>query len=164
MLAVVMNDAEVTMFLAKVIAWGIFIYFVYCFFYGILNESVKALKIPERFDIGYFDGHDPVIKEVVVVEKSTPKKKKPVDEGQPEAPKPEPVKKKKQPKKVVSKKTTKKSCPADDALHRDCVDTLVALGTKKSEARRVAAKCLVENPTIKTVQEFVSEVFKRGNA
>lgn len=121
---------------------GVFLFL--CFMGGLLNPEVKPLKIPDRFDIGYVDDPEP---QVIYVEVE-------------KAPKP----KKKQPKKVVPKQTAKKSCPADDQLRQDCVDALVSLGTKKGEARRVAAQCLAQNPHIKTVQEFIPEVFKRGNA
>lgn len=166
------RQIEVIMWLSKALAWGIFLYFVACFLYGFCNDAVKALRIPDRFDIGYIDNDDPVAPQVVIVDgvidepapkpKRKTKAEKRADDGRPETRKP--VEKPVQPKKVVPKQTAKKSCPADDQLRQDCVDALVTLGTKKSEARRVAAQCLAQNPHIKTVQEFIPEVFKRGNA
>lgn len=142
---------DVVIFISKVLGTALGVMFFLCFLYGLTNEDVKPLKIPDRFDIGYID--DPVVQQTIILEDETPTPRP--------RQKPKPRPKKKQPKKVVSQKATENGCQ-DDQLRQDCVDALVALGTKKSEARRVAAQCLAANPQIKTVNEFIPIVFKRN--
>ena len=74
-----------------------------------------------------------------------PKKRR---ESAPKQQKPKPV----EPAKPVG--------PSDELLN-DCVDALVSLGTKSSEARRVATKFLAASPHLKTVEAFIPEIFKK---
>ncbi len=130
------ENPQVVELFAFIMATTIGVFWAMCFLAGCAGKAGKAFKIPERFDIGYYDPPDPIVfvKEVPA----------------PAAPKP---KKKKQPKKVVSEKT--------DELLTDCVGALISLGTKRGEARRVAAQFLVANPDVKDVQTFIREVFAR---
>jgi hypothetical protein len=114
-----------------------------CFMRGLMDENVKPLEFPERFDIGYID--EPQQQVVVVQEK--PKKKK--------------KKRKSAPNTGPRHVCTKPKGPSDELLN-DCVGALVSLGTRRGEARRVAAKTLVEKPGIETVEKFINEVFKRN--
>lgn len=131
--------------LANMVAafFGAFIAVVWIsfFFYGLFNDNVDSLKIPDRFDIGYID--EPQQQVVVVQQK--PKKKKKKRKSVPNT----------GPQHVCTEKM--------DPLHRDCVDALIALGTKSSEARRVAARVLADNPQIKDVQEFIPIAFQKRN-
>lgn len=136
------DNPELVEIIVKLVGAIIGVFLFLCFARGVNNEDVKPLSFPDRFDIGYIDDPPP---QVVVVEKQVKPKRK----------------KKQQPKKVVPQKTTEKSCQ-DDQLRQDCVDALVALGTKRGEARRAAAQCLAANPQIKTVNEFIPIVFKRN--
>lgn len=142
LLAEVWTSHDVIMIGVKFFGCVIGVFLFLCFMGGLLNPEVKPLKIPDRFDVGYIDDPEPQVIYVEVEKQPKPKKK--------------------QPKKVVPKKTTEKGCQADDQLRQDCVDALVSLGTKKGEARRVAAQCLAANPQIKTVNEFLPIVFKRN--
>jgi len=45
-------------------------------------------------------------------------------------------------------------------LINDCVDSLVSLGEKRSAARSKTNKYFADNPETKTVDEFISGVFK----
>lgn len=46
----------------------------------------------------------------------------------------------------------------DDKLFKDCVDSLVALGEKRSDARRMTAKIFKDNPEI-TIEEFIAKAY-----
>ena len=62
-----------------------------------------------------------------------------------------------------NKKKKKKSKPPkiDNPLIKDCIETLVGLGEKKSIARATVNKYFLNNPKTKTVDEFIAGVFKR---
>lgn len=49
----------------------------------------------------------------------------------------------------------------DNPLIKDCVDTLVGLGEKRSVARATVNKYFTNNPNTRSVDEFISGVFKR---
>jgi hypothetical protein len=49
----------------------------------------------------------------------------------------------------------------DDQLISDCIEALVALGEKKSVARAKVNKFFVDNPNVKTVDQFIAGVFQR---
>lgn len=49
--------------------------------------------------------------------------------------------------------------PIDTKLHLDCIDTLVAVGYKKSIAKKMVIEYFKYN-TASTVQEFISKVLK----
>jgi hypothetical protein len=141
-----MDDPRSIDLMVKLCSYVIGTFWFLCFFNGLTNKSVKPLKMPERFDLGYIDD-PPELQCSAPIELPRVKKKK--------------KKKKKQPKRVASAQATKKSCPApNQALANDCKDALVGLGTKKSEAKRAATKFLTENPQTKTVEEFLTKVFQ----
>ncbi len=118
-----------------------------CFVNGLTNKSVKPLKIPERFDLGYIDD-PPEAPPVVAVELPKVKKKK----------------KKKKKKKGKNASPKAKPIPLPERqkhpAYNDCVDALVGLGERRRTAKRTVNKFLTEKPQTKTVEEFVREVFK----
>lgn len=50
---------------------------------------------------------------------------------------------------------------ADNPLIKDCVDTLVGLGEKRSVARATVNKYFTSNPNTESVEEFISGVFQK---
>ena len=50
----------------------------------------------------------------------------------------------------------------DEKLYNECVQILVSLGEKKSEARRKTSKIFTDNPNI-TSEEFLSKVYQHDN-
>ena len=48
-----------------------------------------------------------------------------------------------------------------DKLFEECVSALVVLGYKNNEARKMAGSFFQANPDVKTVDQFISGVFKR---
>tara|TARA_Y100000004_G_scaffold90200_2_gene101160 strand:+ start:30 stop:464 length:435 start_codon:yes stop_codon:yes gene_type:complete len=61
----------------------------------------------------------------------------------------------------LPKKKKSKPPKIDNPLIKDCVETLVGLGEKKSIARATVNKYFVDNPNTKTVDQFIQGVFKR---
>lgn len=51
--------------------------------------------------------------------------------------------------------------PEED-LHREALDVLVGLGYKRAEARDEVEQAVKRNPRVRTVEELLREVFKRG--
>ena len=49
----------------------------------------------------------------------------------------------------------------DSALVNDCINSLVALGEKKTDAKKQVEKYFSTNPNTKTVDEFISGVFQK---
>jgi len=47
----------------------------------------------------------------------------------------------------------------DNGLIQECIEAMVALGEKKSQARATVNKYFASNPNTKTVDEFISGVF-----
>ena len=141
------DNPELTNIIAGFVGCMIGVFWWLCFMRGLMDESVKPLNVPERFDIGYIDG--PPTQQIVVVQDKPTKKKK---------------KRTKQSRKRKNVRGTLKPTPQgpSDELIADCVGALVPLGTKRGEARRVATKTLIENPEIDTVEKFINKVFKRN--
>lgn len=54
-----------------------------------------------------------------------------------------------------------KTDPQQQQLHNDCVEALRALGMKKSEATKKTKQVFQNNPTLKTVQEFLLIALKK---
>ena len=50
----------------------------------------------------------------------------------------------------------------DEKLYNECVQILVSLGEKKSEARRKTSKIFTDNPNI-TSEEFLNKVYQHEN-
>ena len=142
-----MDDPRSIDLMVKLCSYVIGTFWFLCFFNGLTNKSVKPLKIPERFDLGYIDD-PPEAPPVVAVE--LPKAKK---------------KEKKGKKKKMGKNASPKAKPIplperqQHPAYHDCVDALVGLGERRGSAKRTVNKFLTENPRTKTVQEFLTEVF-----
>lgn len=48
-----------------------------------------------------------------------------------------------------------------NTIFNDCVDALIALGEKKSSAKKIAESYFINNPNVKTVDDFIRGVFKK---
>jgi len=151
------DEPQVVQVLVFIISVGLGIFFFVSFFIGLIDERIKPLNLmgnvrdldvddQDLFAIG--TGNEEYLAAHVTL---TPPRKAPRK-----------AQKKRQPKKVVSPQTTKKAPQVDSGLLTDCVGALVSLGTKSGEARKIATKCLKENPNIKTPESFLTEIFKRG--
>ena len=55
--------------------------------------------------------------------------------------------------------TDKSSSSWDDKVYNECVQILVSLGEKKSDARRKTSKIFTQNPNI-TPEEFLNKVYQ----
>ena len=55
-----------------------------------------------------------------------------------------------------SKKTRSKH-----ALFDECVSTLISLGENKARATQITAEFLEKSPNVKTIDEFITGVFKK---
>ena len=62
------------------------------------------------------------------------------------------------PEPVRAKKPKK---PQASPLQQDCIDSLIALGSKKTEARQVAARVFSEH-NVTTIQQFLSEAYAKA--
>jgi len=62
---------------------------------------------------------------------------------------------------VVVKKEKKKQKKKENPLLKDCSEVLFSLGVPKRKATAEANIILDKNPSIKTVQEFITEYGKR---
>lgn len=126
-------------FLAMVIGW----FWASCFIKGMITEGVPPLDFSEG--IGEVDDQDLFAvatgnEEYLAAHATvTPIK----------------TKKKKEPK-----KTSEKSEKLEKLLE-DCVGCLVALGEKKTSARKIVKDFFTKNPNTKTVDEFINGVFKK---
>lgn len=149
------DEPQMVQTIVSFIGAGLGVFFFLCFFAGLVDERVKPLSYKgENLDVDDQDlfaigtGNEEYLAAHVSL---TPSRKAPRK-----------AQKKRQPKKAVSPQTTKKAPQMDSGLLTDCVGALVSLGTKSGEARKIATKCLKENPNIKTPESFLTEIFKRG--
>ena len=112
--------------------------------YG-LFAGAKPIKFSDNFDLGYIRDNDPSKTIEVEAEK---------DELEELKRQVEIAKLRKQLKELQNP-------TADDSLMKDCVDALVGLGTPARKAKTEAQTIFDKNPSIKTVQEFITEHGKR---
>tara|TARA_Y100001937_G_C7021942_1_gene285859 strand:- start:214 stop:675 length:462 start_codon:yes stop_codon:yes gene_type:complete len=144
----------ISMFAAM--ATGTFI--AICFIWGYLNsDSVEPLKIPDKFELGYIEDRNPPTKvsareeydELKDLQRQVKIKKLKQELKNLDKPKAQPKPKTTEPKKQVSPIIT------------DCIDAMIAMGEKKSAARATVNKYFVSNPNTKSVEDFLSGVFKK---
>jgi hypothetical protein len=141
------QHAEAVQVVAECLAFGLFIYWVGCFWYGILNKNVEAIsfRIPSGLDVGEVDDQDLFAiatgnEEYLAAHVTLDTK---------------PVKTKKE-NKPKEEETNK----PDDGLFRDCVAVLISLGATKTEAKKITTEFLRRRPETETVEQFIREHFK----
>lgn len=138
-----MRNPETVYLLVKLFGVIVGVFWFLCFCNGLMNNNVKPLKIPERFDIGYIDAP----KQNVTIIKNKPRTKQKT------------VKKKQKQKKKKEEIITKQ---VDTNLLNDCVGALISLGTRRSEAQRATIDFLSKNPNVTNVEQFLRDIFKRN--
>jgi len=153
-----MTDAAFTDLLGLLFAWGFFILFILCGVAGFIARArplempdiVKDLVHDDKIQIGYIDDGTPVntVEVQVVDEDEVAKLKRQV----------EILKLKKQ------LESLKGECSSPQANHTkqlmlDCTGALVAMGERKTEAKRKTKDIFHRCPDIRTVEEFIKEAF-----
>ena len=148
------ENAELVFSIANVIAFGLSCFFAMMFIGGYLlgPDHVPPLKIDDKFDLGYIRDDKPSTLETssntqyyATLESVEIKQKK--------------KKKKNKKKKPVQKPAISPAPPKP--IVNECIEAMIALGEKKSQARATVNKYFVSNPKTKTVDEFISGVFKK---
>lgn len=170
------DNPESTMFVAKACGAFIAVFFGICFYIGYAKGEefgIKPLNCSDKFDIGYIS---PVVEAPVKVSKvkqvdpeeeaekrrlqklrnelERMKLEKQLRELRDEISQP---KKKPRNEPVVETKTS----PKENPLFNECVNTLVALGEKKSSAINIVKAYFENNPNTTTVNDFILGVFKK---
>jgi hypothetical protein len=145
--------------LAQLIAASMVIIFTCSVLYGLFSNNVKPLKVSNKFDLGYIVEDEITQQYEVVVEEQDELKvlKREVEIA-------------KLRKQLVELKARQvhapnsKNKPKDQVdvnpIIKDCIDALVSMGEKKSVARATVNKYFASNPNTKTVEEFITGVFK----
>lgn len=126
------DNPNSTEFLSALFSGLVIAYFYYCFFRGATDETIKPLRIPDRYDIGYVD--DQPATTVVVEQKPT---------------------------KVVQPKPAKSTPVVDEELLDECIEALQAVGVKKADAKKAATKFLSKRDDVTTAEQFIMEFFKK---
>lgn len=158
------EDPVQMMFLAKMFGTAIAVFFGICFCFGLFfgdKANIKPLSIPDKIDIGYISD---------LPSKNKNKSNEEINELKHRV---QLLKLKKQLSDLeqenaidnITKTSTRKVNPPtqniDPKLFEDCTKTLIALGEKKSSAKKIVFDYLSENKNIKTVEEFILGVFKK---
>jgi hypothetical protein len=135
--------------LATIISTGFILILIAGGIAGYMNNNIQPFGTPEfikdlkedKIKIGYIESAPPPLPDEITQMKREIeylKLKKQLDE--------------------LKAETTEPA--VDTKLINDCIEALVALGDKKSVARSKANRYFVNNPETKTVDEFISGVFK----
>ena len=147
-----MYQPEVSTFFAQAISWAFFIILIGGGIAGWINA--KPLQTPDilkdlandRIQLGYID--DNISSQVNVVlskdEDEIAAMKKQI----------ELLKLKKQ------LKSLQEESSFDNAFFEECVDAMIALGEKKTEAKKKTKQILAKNPKINTVDSFIQQAYK----
>lgn len=146
-----MYEPEVSTFFSQAISWAFFIILIGGGIAGWLNA--KPLKTPDiltdlandRIQIGYID--DNISNEVNIVvsdEDEITTMKRQI----------ELLKLKKELKSLQQEDSI------DDSFFKECVNAMIALGEKNTEAKKRAREILIKNPKINTVDSFIQQVYK----
>jgi hypothetical protein len=160
-----MSELELVMGASKILAAIIGGFVFICFIAGLCGSGdFEPLKVPERFDLGYIDDPQPQ------------PQPKPQQLAKPKPYVAQKVVQRTQEKKqnntnrrprVANKSVSRapsapsvQSGPSKELL-RDCGDSLIALGTNRSEAHRVVSRFFVDNPNTSSVETFLTQAFKR---
>ena len=147
-----MYQPEVSTFLAQAISWAFFIILIGGGVAGWLNA--KPLQTPDilkdlandRIQLGYID--DNVNSQVNVALS---------EDGD------EIAAMKKQIQLLKLKKELKslqEESSVDNVFFEECVDAMIALGEKKTEAKKKTKQILAKDPKINTVDSFIQQAYK----
>jgi hypothetical protein len=139
--------------LAFFFTWGIIGYVVYCFVF----PPKDSCEISDRFELGYMENNN----------QNTTTGKQEEDELKVLKREIEIAKLRKELVKLKARQVhapNSKNKPKDQVdvnpIIKDCIDALVSMGEKKSVARATVNKYFASNPNTKTVEEFITGVFK----
>lgn len=151
------EDPVSMMFLAKMIGTCIAVFFGICFFIGLFygeEAGITPLKIPETVDIGYINDYRYVTAKPIDYEKvEIQKLKHKVERMRLE-------KQLRDLQKEKAEKKKKKRCE-QNPLMKECVDVLISVGEKKSEAIEKVNKYFKDNPNTKNINDFILGIFKK---
>jgi hypothetical protein len=160
MLAEMFTQHESRDSIAQLILFSLVIIFIVSFLVGVFNKNAKPLNISNKFDLGYIDD----VKPSTVVRHSAATKDDELESLKKQI---EIAKLRKELVKLKARQvhaTNSKNKPKDQVdvnpIIKDCIDALVSMGEKKSVARATVNKYFASNPNTKTVEEFITGVFK----
>ena len=153
-------ENELSDLLALLMCWGFFILFIGCGIAGFIARA-RPLEMPEvikdlmndKIEIGYIDEVQPVgvqpVHAQLLDEDELSILKRQV----------EVLKLKKQLEDLKGECSSPKT-DSTKRLMKDCIDALVAIGEKRSDAKVKAKNVFDRCPDIKTVDEFIKEAFR----
>lgn len=160
MLAEMFTQHESRDSIAQLILFSLVIIFTVSFLVGVFNKNAKPLNISNKFDLGYIDD----VKPSTVARPSVATKDDELKVLKREV---EIAKLRKQLVELKARQVhapNSKNKPKDQVdvnpIVKDCIDALVSMGEKKSVARATVNKYFASNPNTKTVEEFITGVFK----
>lgn len=144
-------NAETTTTLAQYVAAGCFVWVAYNLVYGMKNpQKCSPIGIPDKIPLGYIDdNHIPVTMSVEEDELQSLEREVKI------------AKLREQLAKLKANQTHASTKSGVNPIFNDCVDALVGLGTPARKAKAEAQAIFDENPSIKTVQDFITEYGKR---
>jgi len=160
------TDHESRDAIAQLILMSIAIIFTSSVVYGIFSKNSKPLKIGNNFDLGYITDDEPLEEEIPTpVSSPSPRPSKKSDDDYDELKslkrQVEIAKLKKQLAGLQNPTEPRASKPKVNVLLDACQAALVSLGVPKRKAKAEADVVLQSNPSIKTVQDFITEYGKR---
>ena len=151
------EDPVGMMFLAKIIGTCIAVFFGICFFIGLFygeEAGIKPLEIPDRVDIGYINDYRHV------TAKPIDPKKLEIQELKHKVERMRLEKQLRDLQKDKADKKKKKQCE-QNPLMKECVEILISVGEKKSEAIEKVNKYFKDNPNTTNTNDFILGIFKK---
>lgn len=157
MLAEMFTQHESRDTIAQLILFSLVIIFTVSFLVGVFNKNAKPLNISNKFDLGYIDEVQAPACNTISPSPLTS------EENEIKALKKqiEIARLKNQLAGLQDRPPQKTNNPKVNPLFEDCYAALVSLGTPKRKAKADVEIVLQSNPSIKTVQEFITEYGKR---
>jgi hypothetical protein len=148
-------------FIVFILAFGFLAYISICFVHGLTGKK-EFMPVSDNFKLGYIERKEPtVIEKPVVIYKE-----KKVKDKQQEV-KIRNLEKQleilaKRLKTAESKQEQKQQQqPKVNQLQQDCIDALIALGCKKTEAKN-GVELFFKNNNVDSIEEFIVQYFKKG--
>lgn len=144
--------------LANIMSFGLIIIMIAGAIAGYNSRNIQPIELPEfikdlkndKIKLGYID----TVKIIDTHEEELKSLRKQV----------EVLKLKKQLNDLQNQTTQQQNTPVIQTINplvNDCVDALVALGEKKSSAKKLTETYFAKNPNVKTIEEFIQGVFKK---
>jgi len=156
MLAEMFTQHESRDTIAQLILFSLVIIFTVSFLVGVFNKNAKPLNISNKFDLGYIDDVKPSTvarPSVAAKDDELESLKKQIEIAR--------LRKQLSSLQNSSKLNVKPEKQKINPLLDDCCSVLVSLGVPKRKARAEAEIVLQSSPSIKTVQDFITEYGKR---